>query len=107
MRRGRQWERLGQWSRRPKQSDGTLQLLQRLRVRFLTRKGAKMVEPRLAPEGALTTASTFWRFVDGRSGSEWGIVPCVSRSLRRNGSWRCLALAVLAVVILPLSMAAV
>lgn len=104
MRRGRQWERLGQWSKRPKQSDGTLQVL---RVKVLTRKGAKMAEPRLAPEGALTTASTFWRFVDGRSGSEWGIVPCVSRSLRRNGSWRCLALAVLAVVILPLSMAAV
>lgn len=61
-----------------------------------------MVEPRLGPEGALTTASTFWRFVDGRSGSEWGIVPCGSRSLPRNGSWRCLALAVLAVVIFAL-----
>jgi hypothetical protein len=34
-----------------------------------------MVDPRLAAEGdALTTASVLWRFVDGRSGSEWGIL---------------------------------
>lgn len=49
-----------------------------------------MVEPRLAAEGdALTTASVLWRFVDGLSGSEWGILS--SAAADNDHQWAFLA----------------
>lgn len=42
------------------------------RLLLLTRNGAKMAEPRFDfdLEGGLTGASSFWRLIEGRSGSE-------------------------------------
>jgi hypothetical protein len=44
-----------------------------------------MAEPRLGAADALTTASIRWRFVDGRSGSEWGIMSRGSLITTTNG----------------------